>query len=333
MATFVPHRRTSFTWWQSALAYALFFGVAWPIAKLLHLLGVWPLLMARAANRNVKRFPDYTPTAHDVFLCSYFKSGSHWLMQIALQITHRGHAEYEHLYDLVAWPDLMPGPREGFAIPVDDETPWRTSPTGLRVIKTHLEYEGLPHSDAARYIALVRDPKSVCVSGFHFVRALGMAPLLSNVEDMIGPFLRGQGPFPAWAVHLASYWRIRARPNVLFLVYEDMSKDLPGTVRKMADFMGVALTAEEADEVCRRSSFAYMKANAAKLQYVKMLPWSKPESATLRKGAAGGSAELLSVEQQQRIDAACEADLERLGCDFPYREKFAAAKPAAHAAA
>src|SRR4030095_9517370 len=51
-------------------------------------------------------FAGYTPTAHDVFICTYAKSGTYWAMQIALQISHYGEAEFEQVHDLIPWPDV-----------------------------------------------------------------------------------------------------------------------------------------------------------------------------------------------------------------------------------
>ena len=45
----------------------------------------------------------------------------------------------------------------------------------------------------------------------------------------------------------------------------------------------------------------------------------------VRRGRAGASGELLTPEQQQRIDDFWKAELTRLGCYFPYddfKEKF-----------
>jgi hypothetical protein len=46
----------------------------------------------------------------------------------------------------------------------------------------------------------------------------------------------------------------------------------------------------------------------------------------LRRGERGGSAELLSPEQRQRIDETCRAQLVALGSDFPYEEAFASSR-------
>ena len=42
----------------------------------------------------------------------------------------------------------------------------------------------------------------------------------------------------------------------------------------------------------------------------------------MRRGESGKSGELISVEQQRRIDAYWRGELERLECDFPYEAAF-----------
>jgi len=49
----------------------------------------------------------------------------------------------------------------------------------------------------------------------------------------------------------------------------------------------------------------------------------------MRRGQSGGSSELLTLEQQQRIDEHCRAELKRLGCDFPYDAVFGASSATA----
>ena len=41
---------------------------------------------------------------------TYAKSGTNWMMQIAHQLIYHGKGEYDHLHDLVPWPDttVMP---------------------------------------------------------------------------------------------------------------------------------------------------------------------------------------------------------------------------------
>jgi hypothetical protein len=49
------------------------------------------------------------------------------------------------------------------------------------------------------------------------------------------------------------------------------------------------------------------------------------EAKMIRKGQSGASSELLTLEQQRRIDDYCRAELKRLGSDFPYDEMFSIA--------
>jgi hypothetical protein len=169
----------------------------------------------------------------------------------------------------------------------------------------------------------VRDPKDVCVSGYHFLKALVFGPLAPSVEHWVKSMFSDHTAYP-WAEHLASYWTVRHEPNVLFLTYEGMRKNPAGTVRKLADFMGVALTADELQSVIHQSSFDEMRRADGKFEPGQILPWTEPR-AMMRAGQSGRSGELLTPAQQRFIDDWCRAELTRLGCDFPYDEAFGAA--------
>ena len=245
---FVPARRTSFPVWVSVPALALVYGIGVPVTKLLEVFGKWPALFRKMPGARHPDFGTYRPDVHDVVACSYFKSGTNLLMQMAVQIAGKGRAEYDHIHDVVAWPDC-PDMFPGYAIPLANETPWRTSPTGLRVIKTHKAASQIPITDTARYIAVVRDPKSVCVSAYHFTKALIFGPMMPSVENFAEDFMT-PGFFQGdWAEHLAGFWAIRSRSNVLFMTYEEMTKDTEATARRVADFMEMDLSQEEIDAV------------------------------------------------------------------------------------
>jgi hypothetical protein len=205
---------------------------------------------------------------------------------------------------------------------LSDEAAWKAAPSGLRAIKTHLEFSKVPYSAEAKYICVVRDPKDVCVSGYHFIRASGMGPMTPSVQNFIEWFLSPGFPFSPWAEYLNGYWQIRDRPNVLFMTYEEMKKDLPGAVRKIDALLKIGLSQEELDAVVRQSSFEHMKTIEDKFETGMIVPWAKPRGAMIRRGRHKGSDELLTPEQQKKIDDHCKAELKRLGCDFPYDEAF-----------
>ncbi|HEY6456791.1 MAG TPA: sulfotransferase domain-containing protein [Steroidobacteraceae bacterium] len=213
-----------------------------PLTKTLEAFGQWPSMLTRMGRPPPisRGFEGYVPTTHDVIACSYFKSGTNLLLQMAVQIANRARTQFNHIHDLVPWPESTAA---GYAIPVEDETPWRASPTGLRVIKTHKLAAGVPMTDAARYIVVVRDPKSVLVSGYLFSKALIFGPMMPSINHWADLFMSSRFPFGPWPEHVAGYWKLRSRPNVLIATYEEMTEDPGATVRRVAQFMNVVLSA------------------------------------------------------------------------------------------
>ena len=274
------------------------------------------------ATRNP--FSGYVPAKRDVFVACYVKSGTNWTMQIAHQLLNHGKAEFGHIHEVIPWPDTkLMGPMRGYAVPLEDESAWRASPEGKRVIKTHFNWEDLPYSEHARYIIVIRDPKDVFVSSYHF---FSFFPIRS-VDLWIKLFCSENMFFGSWATSTAGYWAQRSRPNVLLLSFKSMKRDLPGTVRKIADFLQVRSDEETIQRVVEKSSFEYMKTIEDKFGVWKIIPWQSHVQ-MMRKGAVGGSSELLSPDRQRQMDAYFMAELKRLGSDFPY-EEFCNVTPAA----
>jgi hypothetical protein len=268
-------------------------------------------------------FEGYTPTSHDVLVCTYAKSGTYWTMQIALQIAHYGDAEYKHIHDVIAWPDVhMPG-----AITIEDHSP--PSPTGLRVIKTHLESEYVPYNASAKYIVVVRDPKEAFVSSYHFAHALSpFGKIHITVDEWMELFLANESPYDSWAEHTAGYWSWCPRENVLVLTFDQMKKNHRGAVLRIADLMGVELTEAQVQKVMEKSDFHYMKAIDHKFApSVPMLVKNQEGPIMMRRGQTDQSSELISPEQQAMIDRFCQDELRRLTSDFPYTRMFRTAAP------
>ena len=154
-------RRKSFSPWVRYPSLVLLYGLLLPIAKVVEKTGLGRRLNGRRPRNSLKGFGDYLPTPHDVFACVYFKSGTNWLTQILVQVIHHGAAEFEHIHDIVPWPD---SPVRHYTVALSDETAWKNSPTGLRVIKTHHEFVKVPYSKEARYILLSTFSRPVSTS-------------------------------------------------------------------------------------------------------------------------------------------------------------------------
>lgn len=277
------------------------------------------LLARRVLLREPQSFRRYQPTEHDLIVATFAKSGTNWALQMGHQIAHRGQGDFGHIHDVVAWPE---GPFS-FIVPLDDPTPQRSSPTGKRVIKTHLGTAAVPYNPAATYLTVVRDPKEVLVSAYYFM--LGQFGLLDRISpEQWVDLATSDDLFPQyWAQHTAGFWSWRDRPNVLVRLFGDVKADLPGTIDDIATLLGVALTEQERAEVLEKSSFRWMKARDHKFTPPRspLVPADQHPS-MMRKGKTGAAQEMLDASAMSHLDDACRAALSRLGSDFPFDDAF-----------
>nr|XP_054767549.1 sulfotransferase 1C2-like [Lytechinus pictus] len=76
-------------------------------------------------------------------------------------------------------------------------------------------------------------------------------------------FLAGRVPQGSWFENVLPWWRKRNHPNVLFLKYEDMKKDLPKAVKQIAEFMGKSFTDDVIQKIADASTFKAMKESSS----------------------------------------------------------------------
>ncbi len=310
---------------NTATIYLTTLPVHWMLTRLGFKAGMLPIIVKISEGRKggKKAFASYVPSSQDIFVCTYAKSGTNWMMQLAHQIAFQGAGEFENIHDVVPWPDMASGMVK--SIPLKSDLVQSLSPERKRVIKTHLAASYVPYSESAHYLTVIRDPKEVFVSSYHFARG-SYGPLTPSLDDWFDLFLTRDFPMSfgsTWAEHTASYWALRNKPNVKLFSFREMNRDLPATTQQVADFLGATLTTGEMQRVVERSSFAYMQAIDHKFLHMpkENVPWGR-ELKMVRAGRQGNSKELLRREQQERIDQHCKAELKALGSDFPYEEFF-----------
>jgi len=278
-------------------------------------------LIKKIGSKDLKPkvFAGYKPAAHDVFVTCFSKSGTNWALQLTQQIVHRGEAEFRHIHDVAPWPDgTFPG-----IVKLDDPGPRNHAPTGLRAIKTALEADYVPYDPHAKYLCIARDPKEISVSAYYFVTGLFGLREHINAEQWYQMDLQPGSILGTWPGHMAGYWAWRDRPNVLVLLYQDMKKDLPGTVDKIAELLEVELDAQQRAEVIRKCEFSYMSSKESCFGPPRLpLLTGKKRGKMMRSGKSGKSSEFLSTAQRGEIDARMLATLDELGSDFPYAELF-----------
>lgn len=90
---------------------------------------------------------------------------------------------------------------------------------------------------------------------------------------------------PYWA-HLKEGWESRHQPNVLFMFYEDMVRDLRTTIRKVAAFLGKTLSDPDIERLHTYLSIENFKhnpsVNQCEMKAVKIL--SSKEQSFVRNG-------------------------------------------------
>ena len=191
-------------------------------------------------------------------MATQMKCGTTWMQHVVYEILHRGNGDLvatgTAMYAVAPW---LEGRR---SIPLEQSRPLGQERPS-RLIKTHLPAALCPASAQARYIYVARHPVSCFASCIDFVETnVGvMAPLLPAYEEWFTT--KDLMWWGTWTDHVRGWWdRAQQNSNVLFVYFEDMKKDLPGMVRRVADFLGVApLNEKELANVVEKSGFDYMQ--------------------------------------------------------------------------
>ncbi|MBI3249345.1 MAG: sulfotransferase domain-containing protein [Deltaproteobacteria bacterium] len=192
----------------------------------------------------------FRPQPTDVIITPYAKSGTTWVQQIVHGLRTGGDTDFSEITAVIPWIEMA------HDLGMDLEQPQAAQP---RAFKSHLSWELVPKG--ARYIYVMRDPKDVLVSMYHFLEGWWFETgTIAMAEFAQAQFLNPKRANPYWA-HIRSWWPHRHDPEVLFLCYEDMKQDLPGTVQRIAAFIGCALDDELFDLVVRQSSIEFMSAH------------------------------------------------------------------------
>uniref|UniRef100_A0A0D9XGK1 Sulfotransferase n=1 Tax=Leersia perrieri TaxID=77586 RepID=A0A0D9XGK1_9ORYZ len=295
----------------------------WPPFPLRRLGGFWipePLLPAVAAIHAGGKF---VPTANDMLLASFPKSGTSWLKALAFAVANRA----DHPPSAADHPLRRRSPHDlvNFfemttltTMNSDDIAAVDDAPPPPRVLATHLPYSMLPESitggdggGGCRIIYVCRNPKDTVVSFWHFSKkmalTMGVDPSSFTFDQAFDLFCSGNCTAgPQWR-HVIEYWEAshHRNPNVLFLRYEEMLRRPAMSVRRMAEFMGCPFTAAEEDagvvdavvELCSIGELRKMEVNKKGTDVLGV----RNES-YFRKGVAGDWVNHMSPEMAARLD-------------------------------
>jgi len=192
-----------------------------------------------------------------------------------------------------------------------------------RFIKSHLPLQLLPQqldTVKPKIIYVARNPKDLCVSYYHY--CMLVHGLVGSFDDFCDIFLADNAPIgPVWP-HMLAFWQKRDDPNMLFLKYEDMKKDLSSTIYKCAKFLNVedCITHEDVLRLCDHLKFDRMQKNPAVNieSYLSFNNDNEHGAKFIRKGQIGDWKNYMSNELSERFDEWTRENTAGTGLEFDY---------------
>jgi hypothetical protein len=238
------------------------------------------------------RYAEYVPRPDDVFIVTYPRSGTTWMQMILYQLTTDGRTDFPHIAEYCPWFEKSRRSGRGFEM--------RPSP---RLFKSHLPHAEIPRGPC-KYIYVARDGKDVAVSNYHLHRTYFQYE--GTFAEFFERFLQGDIGYGSWFEHVAGWWAHRHDPNVLFLTYEELTRDLEGCLRRISAFCGLEVSPERLPAILERCSFAFMKKHESQFDPAMEWLWEQGVhlNSFLRAGRVGDGATYLDSRQAARFDRA-----------------------------
>ncbi|XP_063631922.1 luciferin sulfotransferase-like [Cydia splendana] len=264
-------------------------------------------------TRNMTVRPD------DVWLTSYPRSGTNWTLELMWLLMNDIDFDASkktpiHIKRILLESKHLPNREYLERVAVFyEETINGSSP---RFIQTHIAFSLLPPHllDTAKVVYIARDPRDVAVSYYHLHRLL--YTYSGDFKTFWNNFLNNLVRFTPYFPHVKEAWALRHHPNMLFIFYEDMKKDLPSCIRRLADFLSKEVTDEQTVKLCEYLDIENFKRNESVNP-----PWlnqvNPAAESFVRKGIPGGWREYFDEEMAAQAQAWVEDSLAGSHLRFP----------------
>lgn len=252
----------------------------------------------KSAGRDVEVLPG------DIFIVSYPKSGNTWTRFLLGNLIYENEPiTFANVEDRV--PSLyLYSSRKLKKLP--------------RILKSHDCFD--PRYKTVIYI--VRDPRDVLVSAYHYALKLNILQENQPIEDLLpglldGTFRSGNLVDPRWGSwhdNVASWLAMRHNRKFLLLRYEDMLENTERELVKVAEFLEIPSTPARLARAVKLSSAEHMR----ELEKKQSSGWTltkntRSDIAFVRKARSGGWESELSSAAVKKIETAWGPLMRTLG--------------------
>jgi aryl sulfotransferase len=259
----------------------------------------------------------------DIVISSPPKCGTTWTQMICALLIF-GRTEFDRSLDLIS-PWLEMQTRDIVDVIADLEAQQHR-----RFVKSHTPLDGLPFDERVTYICVGRDPRDVAISWAHHADNIDLAALFTARDRAVGnedlaEMFRDWEPPPTdpterfwhWVDesntgeltrvnlastmhHLATFWEVRNRPNVVLVHYADLQRDLEGEMRRLARRLDIDIDEDLLPDLVAAAGFDTMRERADELAPDATHGILQSNRAFFRSGAVGQWEALLDQADRRR---------------------------------
>ena len=288
----------------------------------------YPSKTLRFQNHHIdsERWTDFIPHDNDICIATTLKAGTTWTQALVVNLLFPDQDFPKKVTEFSPWLDSTD-------IPIDVIMKELNEQKHRRVIKTHLPLDALHFFPEIKYIYVSRDGRDVALSLWnHHLNYTPEVYDIINSSGLIGDefpqppedfhtywrewctkgwFDWESDGYPFWS-HLQgvqSWWNYRHLPNILFLNYADMKKDIKASIAKIANFLDIDIDLSRIKDVEEKISLTAMRAAAETYVPDGGTSWKGGAQTFIHKGINGRWKDILSLEELKLYELACDKAL------------------------
>lgn len=280
---------------------------------------------------DTTRWYGFKPRQDDIVISTSYKAGTTLTQTIVANLLFPDGNLPAPVTSFMPWLDMR-------VRPLDEVMSALEAQTHRRCIKTHLALDGLPFFHQVKYVVVGRDPRDVFMSllNHYGEHKPEFFDLLNNSPGRVGdPFPRYDGDvhklwrnwitrgwfdweqdgYPYWSHlhHAKTWWEFKHLPNIRFVHYNDLRRDLEGEMRKLARWLEISVPEQRWPAVVEACRFETVKAHPEKVMSDSAnMFWNDGTQTFFFKGTNGRWKDLLTEEE---LELYRQAMLERLPAD------------------